>query len=190
MEQHAMQLIHWLGASGALAPILFIFLHILRQFLFIPVGFICILGGVAFGVIFGTIYSLIGITLVSLYFYFLVKSLPKSYTRFMKLKERWFGKRSTLSFGQITILRLVPFLHFHLISLCLIEITRNFKDYTKASVFTNVPLAIVYTSVGSWLNQLTLQWMLTLLFILAVLFYALRRKEWVYKWQEFFAEAR
>ncbi|WP_349408099.1 TVP38/TMEM64 family protein [Pseudalkalibacillus sp. SCS-8] len=190
MEQHAMQFIHWLGASGALAPILFIFLHILRQFLFIPVGFICILGGVAFGVIFGTIYSLIGITLVSLYFYALVKSLPKSYSRFMKLKEKWFGKRSTLSFGQITILRLVPFLHFHLISLCLIEITRNFKEYTKASVFTNVPLAIVYTSLGSWLNQLTLQWMLSLLFILAVLFYMFRRKEWVYKWQEFFAEAR
>ncbi|MCF6138177.1 TVP38/TMEM64 family protein [Pseudalkalibacillus berkeleyi] len=190
MEQHAMQLIQWLGQSGALAPILFIFLHILRQFLFIPVGFICILGGVVFGAVFGTIYSLIGITLVSLYFYFLVKSIPKSYSRFMSLKERWFGKRSALSVGQITILRLVPFLHFHLISLCLIEITRNFKEYTKVSLFTNVPLALVYTSLGNWLNQLTVNWMISILFILAVLFYTLRKKEWVYKWQDFFAEAR
>ncbi|MCF6408725.1 TVP38/TMEM64 family protein [Pseudalkalibacillus salsuginis] len=190
MEQHAMQLIHWLGKSGALAPVLFIFLHILRQFLFIPVGFICILGGVVFGVVFGTIYSIIGVTLVSVYFYALVKSLPKSFSKVMYMKEKWFGKRSELSIGQITILRLVPFLHFHLISLCIIEIARNFKDYTKLSIFTNVPLAIVYTSFGSWLNQLTLYWMISILCILAVLFYALRRKEWVYKWRDFFAEAR
>lgn len=182
-----MQLIQWIAASGVLAPVLFIFLHLLRQFLFIPVGFICILGGVIFGVVFGTIYSLIGITLVSLYFYGLVKSLPKSYKKVMSLKEKWLGKQSSLSLGQITILRLVPFLHFHLISLCIIEIARNFKEYTKLSLFTNVPLALVYTSFGTWLNDLSLQWMMTILVTMAVLFYMLRRKEWVIKWQDFFA---
>ncbi|WP_257346511.1 TVP38/TMEM64 family protein [Pseudalkalibacillus decolorationis] len=189
MEQHVMQLIHLIGESGVLAPVLFIFLHILRQFLFIPVGFICILGGVIFGVVFGTIYSLIGVTLVSLYFYGLVKSLPKSYKKVITLKEKWLGRRSTLSLGQITILRLVPFLHFHLISLCLIEIARNFKEYTKFSLFTNVPLAIVYTSLGNWLNQLSIQWMMAILLTLGILFYVLRRKEMVIKWHDFFANA-
>ncbi|WLD92325.1 TVP38/TMEM64 family protein [Alkalihalobacillus sp. AL-G] len=189
LEHLVLQLIQWIGDTGILAPILFIFLHILRQFLFIPVGFICIIGGVIFGVVFGTIYSLIGVTLVSLYFYGLVKSLPKSYKKVIGLKEKWLGKQSTLSLGQITILRLVPFLHFHLISLCIIEIARNFKEYTKISLFTNVPLALVYTSFGNWLNDLSLQWMMMILLTMAVLFYTLRRKEWVIKWQDFFANA-
>jgi uncharacterized membrane protein YdjX (TVP38/TMEM64 family) len=190
VEQQVIQLINWIGASGAFAPLLFIFLHLLRQFLFIPVGFICVVGGLLFGVVFGTIYSVIGITLVSVFFYGVVKRLPNSFAKLLKTKERWLGKRATLSVGQVTILRLVPFVHFHLISLCLIEITRNFKEYAKVSFLANLPLAVVYTSFGNWMNQLSLQLILFLLFALAVLFYLFRKKEWVIKWSEFFPEAR
>jgi uncharacterized membrane protein YdjX (TVP38/TMEM64 family) len=189
MEVLVMRLIDLLGSFGALAPLLFIFLHLLRQFLFIPVGLICVLGGLLFGVIFGTIYSIIGITLVSVAFYGIVKRLPKAFSKIIGMKERFFGRRSQLSVGQITILRIVPFVHFHLISLCIIEISSNFKEYTKTSLFTNVPLALLYTAFGSWISKMSLPIILPCLGILMILFYLTRKREWIIKWSEFFQEA-
>lgn len=189
MEAMVLQLIDILGSFGAFAPLLFIFLHLLRQFLFIPVGLICVLGGLLFGVVFGTIYSIIGITLVSVAFYGIVKRLPKAFNKIISMKERFFGKRSQLSVGQITILRIVPFVHFHLISLCILEISSSFKQYTKTSLYTNIPLALLYTAFGSWISRMSLPVILTFMGVLLILFYLTRKKEWVIKWNEFFQEA-
>lgn len=189
MEAIVIRLIDFLGSFGALAPFLFIFMHLLRQFLFIPVGLICVLGGLLFGIFFGTIYSIIGITLVSVAFYGIVKRLPKAFNKIISMKERILGKRAQLSIGQITILRIVPFVHFHLISLCIIEISSSFKEYTKTSLYTNVPLALLYTAFGSWISKMSLPVIVVCLGLLFVLFYMARKKEWVIKWNEFFQEA-
>ena len=45
--------------GGIWAPIVFIFFHIFRQFLFIPVSLVCMAGGILFGSVFGTIFSLL-----------------------------------------------------------------------------------------------------------------------------------
>lgn len=54
--------------GGVLSPLLFIILHLIRPMLFLPVVFICISGGILFGPIAGSIYSIIGITMASLLF--------------------------------------------------------------------------------------------------------------------------
>jgi uncharacterized membrane protein YdjX (TVP38/TMEM64 family) len=64
---------------GILAPLAFIFFHLVRQFLFLPVAIICIAGGVLFGTVLGTIYSFIGLMLVSMTFYFVINKMPKTY---------------------------------------------------------------------------------------------------------------
>jgi uncharacterized membrane protein YdjX (TVP38/TMEM64 family) len=76
------------------------------------------------------------------------------------------------------------------LSLCLIEISSNFKEYTKASIISNVPIAIFYSSFGSVLLSLSLVTSAAIIVALSVLFYLLRRKEWVIKWSEFFEEER
>jgi uncharacterized membrane protein YdjX (TVP38/TMEM64 family) len=190
VEELVLRLLDSVSSYGAYAPLLFIFLHLLRQFLFLPVGLICVLGGLLFGVVFGTIYSVIGVTLVSMCFYGIVKRLPKAFNKIFHLKERWLGKRSQLSVGQITILRMIPFIHFHLISLCIIEITSTFKEYTKTSLYTNVPLALLYTAFGSWISQMSLPLILASLCLLIFLFYITRKREWIIKWNDFFQEVR
>jgi uncharacterized membrane protein YdjX (TVP38/TMEM64 family) len=189
MEELVIRLIELLASFGAFAPLLFIFLHLLRQFLFLPVGLICVLGGLLFGVVFGTIYSIIGITLVSVVFYGVVKRLPKAFNKVISMKERFFGRRSQLSVGQITILRIVPFVHFHLISLCILEVSSSFKEYTKTSLFTNVPLALLYTAFGSWISNMSLPVIVSFMGILIILFYLTRKREWIIKWNEFFQQA-
>src|SRR5699024_3741310 len=81
MEVIGANLMTYVEIGGLFAPILFICFHLLRPFFFIPVVFICISGGILFGPIAGSIYSLAGITLSSIFFYILYRKLPNSFNR-------------------------------------------------------------------------------------------------------------
>ncbi|MGM8215559.1 TVP38/TMEM64 family protein [Bacillaceae bacterium W0354] len=175
-----------LDSTAYVAPMLFIFFHIIRPFLFIPVAFICITGGLIFGITYGALYSLIGVSLSSIIFYFFIRHIPSLFKRFSRLREKMFGKHSRLSVPQVVLLRVTPFIHFHLVSLCLIEMTRSFKEYARLSIITNVPLAVLYTSFGQWFQKLHFQHVLIVLGTILVLFYLLRTKEIVMKWEDFF----
>lgn len=186
MELFGNYLMAFIETGGLFAPILFISFHLLRPLFFLPVVFICISGGILFGAVAGTVYSLIGITLSSIIFYFIITRIPKSFNKLVRVKKKMIGQNSELTTSQITLLRLVPFIHFHLLSLCLIEISANFKDYTKASLLSNIPLAFVYTSIGGWISNLTPFHIFVFLTALLPFIYILRRKEIIINWQEFF----
>ncbi|MFD1362217.1 TVP38/TMEM64 family protein [Lentibacillus salinarum] len=186
MEQFGYYIMMFIETGGLFAPILFISFHLLRPLFFLPVVFICISGGVLFGAVAGTLYSVIGITLSSIIFYGLIRWMPKTLGKLVLLKQKLMGTGSELTTSQIALLRLVPFIHFHLLSLCLIEVSENFRDYTRSSLLTNIPLAFVYTSVGKWLSNLSPFYILVFLLTLLPFIYLLRRKEIFIKWDDFF----
>ncbi|MCT1903433.1 TVP38/TMEM64 family protein [Oceanobacillus sojae] len=173
--------------GGVLSPLLFIILHLIRPLLFLPVVFICISGGILFGPVAGSAYSIIGITMASLFFYVMAGWMPKSIEKLIILKQRLLGKNREMTTAQITLLRLVPFIHFHLLSLCLIETNKTFKGYAKSSFISNIPLAIVYTSIGGWISKLSPVYIAIFIIALLPSLYFLRRKEIIIQWQEFFA---
>src|SRR5699024_9018380 len=70
------------------APVLFISFHLLRPLFFLPVVVICISGGMIFGTVAGTIYSIIGITLSSIFFYGIIHWMPKSFHKLTNLREK------------------------------------------------------------------------------------------------------
>ncbi|WP_066292590.1 TVP38/TMEM64 family protein [Bacillus sp. FJAT-29937] len=172
--------------AGILAPIAFILVHILRQFFFIPVPLVCVTGGILFGSLFGSLFSLIGLILSSILFYFLISRMPKTHAKLSNLKKRWFGEYRNLSVGQIAVLRLIPFIHYHLLNFCLIERNKSFQDYVKNSWVTNLPLAIFYTVFGEFISRFTPSMILIILLSLGVLVFILREKVTVIKWREFF----
>lgn len=174
--------------GGFFAPLLFIIFHLLRPLFFLPVVFICISGGILFGTVAGTIYSIIGITLSSALFYGVIQRMPNTLERFSLLKGKLFGKQASFTAPQITLLRLVPFIHFHLLSLCLFENSTNFKEYTKVSLMSSVPLAVVYTSIGRWLSNLSSYHLIIVLGALLPLLYMIRKKEISIKWHDFFED--
>ncbi|MEC5421977.1 VTT domain-containing protein [Virgibacillus sp. C22-A2] len=186
MELFGSYLMTFIETGGLFSPILFISFHLLRPLFFLPVVFICISGGVLFGAVAGTLYSLVGITLSSILFYFIIKWMPKTFEKLIQVKKKLIGKHSKFTTSQIALLRLVPFIHFHMLSICLIEISASFKDYTKSSLLSNIPLAFVYTSIGGWISNLTPLYILGTLVALLPLIYVLRRKEIIIKWQDFF----
>ncbi|HLR52290.1 MAG TPA: VTT domain-containing protein [Candidatus Avamphibacillus sp.] len=186
MEWLGEQLMMYIGAGGLLAPILFISFHLLRPIFFLPVMFICISGGLIFGTFAGTLYSIIGITLSSILFYVFIRKMPKTFNRLLTIKTKLIGNQTQMTTSQIALLRLIPFIHFHLLSLCLIEMTGSFKDYAKSSVISNIPLAVVYTSIGQQLSNLTPLSVLLILTVLFLFVYLFRKKEMTITWREFF----
>ena len=179
-----------IDSNQMIAPVLFIAFHIIRPFLFIPVAFICITGGLLFGMTYGVVYSLIGVTLSSLLFYLVVQHTPSLFKRFERLREKMFGRHSQLNMPQVVLLRITPFIHFHLISLILIEMTRNFKEYARMSIISNLPLAFVYTTFGQWFQALGIVHLILFLSLILILMYLIRRKEIILKWEDFFTVER
>jgi uncharacterized membrane protein YdjX (TVP38/TMEM64 family) len=173
-------------STGFLAPLFFIFMHILRQFLFIPVIVICIIGGVLFGTHFGTFYSIIGLTVASLSFYIISKQFPSFLQRFSGLKKKWLGKYTKLSVGQITVLRMIPFVNFSVLSLCILDRSASFKEYAKLSFWTHIPAAFCFTSFGAYFGKLSLITTIVLIGILIIFVYLLRERRVIIKWNDFF----
>lgn len=186
MDEELAMLFVMVEAGGIFAPIAFILFHFLRQFLFIPVAVICIAGGVLFGTVAGTIYSIIGLLLSSFLFLILIKRIPKTHEKLSRVKKKWFGEYRNLTVSQVAILRLVPFVHYHLLSFCLLERHTSFRDYMKASFIANLPLAFFYTVFGQFISSFTPTMIVIILFSLTILVYVLREKVTIIKWKEFF----
>lgn len=178
-----------LESVGILAPLAFILFHLLRQFLFIPVAVVCIAGGVLFGTALGTFYSISGLMMASILFYFVVQKMPKTYDKLSKVKEKWFGQYRNLTVSQIAILRLIPFIHFHLMNFCLLQRKKGLKEYVWGSFYSNLPLAFFYTIFGQFISRFTPSMVLIILFALTVLVYLMREKMAVIKWKEFFKDS-
>ncbi|WP_096436024.1 TVP38/TMEM64 family protein [Alteribacter populi] len=173
--------------AGWLAPLIFILLHLIRPFLFIPVIVVCIAGGYFFGFFYGSMYSLIGLTLMCFFFYKFVNYFPSLRNRMAKMKAKIFKNRQ-LTLGQVMILRMLPFVHFHLLSLYLMEMTSSFKEYMKYSFGGLIIPSLLFTSFGQAISEMSLYGSLFVLLVLFGIFYLLGQKGTItYKWEKFFA---
>jgi len=186
MELIGSYLMTFIETGGIFAPLLFISFHLIRPLFFLPVIFICIFGGVLFGTVAGTFYSVIGITLSSIIFYIAIQWMPKTFNKLINIKHKFIGKHSVMTTPQITLLRLIPFIHFQLLSFCLIETSASFKDYTKSSLLSSIPVAVVYTSIGKWISSLSPIYVFLIFIAILPLVYLFRKKEIYIKWHEFF----
>jgi uncharacterized membrane protein YdjX (TVP38/TMEM64 family) len=186
MNEDLSLLLIMVEAGGIFAPLAFVVFHLLRSFLFIPVSVVVIAGGVLFGTLWGTFYSVIGLMGVSIFFYAFIDRMPKTQERITKIKNRWFGEYRNLTVGQIAILRLIPFVHYHLLSFCLKQRKPKFKEYMKASLLTNIPIAFFFTIFGEYISTFTPSVILMILIGLTCFVYLLREKQNVIKWKDFF----
>ncbi|AIY04665.1 hypothetical protein Plano_0700 [Planococcus sp. PAMC 21323] len=169
MDQFDQSLEVFMDNVGWLAPFLFILLHLLRPLLFLPVIAVCIAGGYLFGFFEGAFLSFIGLTLMSWVSYILVNKFPKFQAKMSRLKDKIFPDR-TLSVAQVMILRIMPFVHFHLLSLYLMEMTKSLKEYMVISALGLIAPAVLYTAFGRAISELPWYLTLSMFLLLAVVF--------------------
>ncbi|WP_368503592.1 TVP38/TMEM64 family protein [Alkalihalophilus sp. As8PL] len=172
--------------SGWLAPLFFILLHVFRQVFFIPVLIVCLIGGYLFGTLYGSIYSIIGLTAVSIVFYGLVRIFPGLSKKLTNIKQHFFKDRQDWNLPQMMIIRMMPLVHFHVVSLYLIETSKNIREYTNKSFLVSIPPAILYTAFGDMIHELPLAGTIVFAVFLFILFMLVRRKHSSISWEEFF----
>ncbi|TFE00083.1 TVP38/TMEM64 family protein [Jeotgalibacillus sp. R-1-5s-1] len=139
--------------TGWLGPVLFVLLHLIRPLVFLPVILVCVAGGLLFGFVEGAILSFIGLTLMSFVSYVLINKFPAFKNKLSQLKEKVLPNRH-LSVGQIMVLRIMPFVHFHLLSFYLMEMTENRKEYMIYSMLGVIAPAVIYTAFGGAIHEL------------------------------------
>lgn len=155
---------------------MFILLHVIRPILFIPVLVIFIAGGLIFGIIPGILLSIVGVMLSSALFYQLARIMPNTTRRLSKMKAKVVGQDAELSTGQIAILRLIPFIHFHLLSFLIYESSDHFRSYMESSLFTVIPMTIVYTTIGQSITSFSPMTTVILSISLVPLIFVFRKK--------------
>ncbi|WP_084543417.1 TVP38/TMEM64 family protein [Gracilibacillus kekensis] len=170
------------------APFLFILVHILRPLFFVPVLLLCITGGVIFGLLAGTVYSIIGLMISSSLFYLIIHTLPALQKRFKSLEERLLGKQLSLNTFQLVLLRMLPFIHFHMLSFCIYKKSVSFHSYLRTTLFTIIPVAIFYTTLGKTIQEISLYYAVPLILVILILAYFVRQKKAIIKWQSFFSK--
>ncbi|TWI57013.1 TVP38/TMEM64 family protein [Halalkalibacter nanhaiisediminis] len=186
MEEFLERSTQFIEQSGWLAPLFFILLHVFRQIFFIPVLLVCLVGGYLFGTFYGSLYSMIGLTTVSLVFYGLIHLFPMMREKLGGLKKRFLKEQHRLTLPQMMIMRLIPFIHFHLVSLYLMETTRDLKSYVKKSFLVSIPPAIVYTAFGDMIHDLPLTGTIIFAIFMIILFLFFRKKRTNISWNDFF----
>ncbi|MTD29833.1 TVP38/TMEM64 family protein [Planomicrobium sp. YIM 101495] len=175
MDSFNQSLGEFIENAGWLAPVFFVVLHLIRPFLFLPVIVVCVAGGLLFGFVEGALLSFIGLSLMGIISYLLVERMPKFRAKLTPLKKKLFGERK-VSVGQVMLLRVMPFVHFHLLSLFLIESTRSFKEYAYFSILGMVMPAVLYTAFGQAIAEFS--WIGSLLFFAVLLIAYIGIEKW------------
>lgn len=168
---------HYISQAGFWAPLLFIVLHLIRPLLFLPVIAVCIAGGFLFGFFQGAVLSFIGLTLMSFVSYMLINKFPRFRAKLARLKDRLFPNRN-LSVAQVMILRVMPFVHFHLLSFYLMEMTNTRREYMYYSAIGLIAPAVLYTAFGKAISEFPWYTTLSMFLLLAAMF------SFIDKWQK------
>ncbi|MBP3949721.1 TVP38/TMEM64 family protein [Bacillus suaedae] len=186
MQEYLERSQYFIEQSGWLAPLFFIMLHVVRQVLFIPVLLVCLVGGYIFGIFYGSLYSIIGLSLVSMVFYYIIYLFPRFRKKLSRLQHKFVKDTTRLNLAQLMVMRVMPLVHFHLVSLYVIETTKSFRQYSKKSIILSIPPAIIYTAFGGMIHELPLQGTVFFALFLVLLFFGLRKKRTTIEWEAFF----
>ncbi len=144
---------------GSMASIVFIMICVVRGLVFIPCGLLSILGGLIFGPLLGTVFTLVGLTAGSVITFYLARGLGKSWAeRALGHKyDRYEGYISKDSFYSIFLMRVVPILPFDVVS-SIAGISRARVDkYILATLLGSVPGVFIYVFFGDSVRSLSIK---------------------------------
>ena len=159
-------------AFGIWAPIVYIVFYTLRPFILFPAGLLSITGGLAFGPLLGTVYTVLGGTGCAVAEFFFARYFGRGAVA--KLMKGNLAKidEGIEKHGFMTVLwiRLIPNLPYDVQNYSLGLTKVRFRDYFPATFLGIIPGAFGFVYLGYSLTDLRQAWkiLLAILFILAL----------------------
>ena len=153
---------------GVWGPIVFILLYAVGPSFLVPGAVMTIAGGLAFGTLWGSVYSLIGADVGALLAFAAGRFLGKSFV------DRIVGERFQLMLAKIAkhgfqiifYLRIVPVIPYNALNLLAGASPISFRDYFWASMIGMVPGTILFAFLGDALwHPLSWKFLFALLLI-------------------------
>ena len=145
----------WVNGFGVLAPIAYMFVWAVLPVFFFPVPILALAGGLSFGLIDGSIYTIVGAVVNSSIMFWMAKLLAKdlvaSYLE-RKMPEKWWNRFMKLGkrdgFFVVFICRLIPVMPYNVINYAsgLTEI--SFVSYSLATILGILPGTVIFLNVG------------------------------------------
>ncbi len=135
---------------GIWGPSIFVLLYAVGPSLLVPGAVMTMAGGLAFGALRGTIYSLVGANLGALVAFAAGRFLGRSFVERI-VGERFGGALEKIAghgFRIIFYLRMVPVIPYNALNLLAGASRIKFRDYFWASVIGMVPGTIVFAFLG------------------------------------------
>ncbi|MCF6137679.1 TVP38/TMEM64 family protein [Pseudalkalibacillus berkeleyi] len=142
---------NWVMSFGWVAPGVYLVVFALRPFILFPSSLLALVGGLAFGFWYGFLLTIIGTTLGALLSYLAVRNLGFSLGK-ISSSEKYAELRKEIEdkgFIILLILRLIPFLHFELVTYLSAVSNIRMRDYLFATVLGVIPGAFIYCGLGS-----------------------------------------
>lgn len=151
------QLRAFIESFEGLASLIFILMCTVRGLAFIPCGLFSALGGLLFGPVLGTIYTLAGLTAGSLITFYLARVLGKGWAQRVmgRRYDMYEGYISRDSFLSIFLMRIIPVLPFDAVS-CIAGMSRaGAGRYAIATLTGSMPGVFIYVYFGDSIGSLS-----------------------------------
>jgi uncharacterized membrane protein YdjX (TVP38/TMEM64 family) len=142
----------WVLSFGMVAPIIYILINVIRPFTLFPISVLSLAGGLAFGVVWGTVYTVFSATIGAILSFYIAKHLG---TRWLKQKtdspsriEKWQNQLKEKGFVYILLLRIIPVLNFDVVSYVAGISRLNLRSYILATMLGVLPGTLAYNLLG------------------------------------------
>lgn len=140
----------WILSFGMWAPILYIVLYTVRPLIFFPASVLSITGGLAFGALMGTVYTVIGATLGAVVAFLVAKKLGKGVIKNGAGKVDQIQQQLEKNgFIYVLIFRLLPIFNFDLISYAAGLSKVRLLPFFLATLIGIIPGTFAYNFLGS-----------------------------------------
>ena len=151
LQFDANQIQEWILSFGLLSPIVYIILYTVRPLIFFPASVLSIAGGLAFGALMGTIYTVIGATLGAVLSFIVARKLGKNIAN-----KEWKGNAQKIQaqmeqkgFLYVLMFRLLPILNFDLISYLAGISKVRLTSFFFGTLIGIIPGTFAYNFLGS-----------------------------------------
>lgn len=161
------ELRNWILSFGWFAPFFFIIVYALRPMILFPASILSLAGGLAFGALYGTIFTIIGATAGAALSFWIARKLGKNLA-----KQEWTGKFSLVQkqleekgFFYVVLLRFIPLLNFDMISYLAGISKVKFQAFFFGTLFGIIPGTFAYNFLGA--SVVDGEW-ITIVFAIAI----------------------